>query len=117
MQPRTCGYASRQQWRAAFSYLHQQWPTWIRCCASVVTYSSAAVTLPLPPPVRDTRLGVPAPSPEAIHGSLLALAELLQHTGEFLLARWVVFRRTGTSQDRDRNVTWVYMSVSTGSAS
>lgn len=36
---------------------------------------------------RDHRTGA-MPSPEAIHGSLLALAELLQHTGEFMLARW-----------------------------
>ena len=31
---------------------------------------------------------LPPPPSEAIHGSLLALGELLQHTGEFLLARW-----------------------------
>jgi len=35
---------------------------------------------------RDIRTGN-MPSAEAIHGSLLALGELLQHTGEFLLAR------------------------------
>lgn len=35
---------------------------------------------------REQRSGA-QPSPEAIHGSLLALGELLQHTGEFLLAR------------------------------
>lgn len=35
---------------------------------------------------RDHRTGA-LPSPESIHGSLLALAELLQHTGEFMLAR------------------------------
>lgn len=37
---------------------------------------------------RDHRTGA-LPSAESIHGSLLALAELLQHTGEFLLARCV----------------------------
>nr|ABB13529.1 target of rapamycin kinase [Chlamydomonas reinhardtii] len=36
---------------------------------------------------RDHRTGA-LPSPESIHGSLLALAELLQHTGEFMLARY-----------------------------
>jgi hypothetical protein len=36
---------------------------------------------------RDHRTGA-TPSPESIHGSLLALAELLQHTGEFMLARY-----------------------------
>uniref|UniRef100_A0A7R9YR22 Serine/threonine-protein kinase TOR n=1 Tax=Chlamydomonas euryale TaxID=1486919 RepID=A0A7R9YR22_9CHLO len=36
---------------------------------------------------RDHRTGV-MPNAEAIHGSLLVLGELLQHTGEFLLARY-----------------------------
>ncbi|GIL44136.1 hypothetical protein Vafri_1666 [Volvox africanus] len=36
---------------------------------------------------RDHRTGT-MPSAESIHGSLLALAELLQHTGEFMLARY-----------------------------
>ncbi|GAX78992.1 hypothetical protein CEUSTIGMA_g6432.t1 [Chlamydomonas eustigma] len=36
---------------------------------------------------RDLRSGV-MPNADAIHGSLLALGELLQHTGEFLLARY-----------------------------
>jgi len=36
---------------------------------------------------RDHRSGV-MPNADAIHGSLLALGELLQHTGEFLLARY-----------------------------
>ncbi|KAF5842966.1 armadillo-type protein [Dunaliella salina] len=36
---------------------------------------------------KDIRTGY-MPSAEAIHGSLLALGELLQHTGEFLLARY-----------------------------
>ncbi|EFJ44271.1 target of rapamycin, growth-regulatory PI3K-like protein kinase [Volvox carteri f. nagariensis] len=36
---------------------------------------------------RDHRTGS-MPSAESIHGSLLALAELLQHTGEFMLARY-----------------------------
>ncbi|GLC61314.1 hypothetical protein PLESTB_001742500 [Pleodorina starrii] len=36
---------------------------------------------------RDHRTGI-MPSTESIHGSLLALAELLQHTGEFMLARY-----------------------------
>jgi FKBP12-rapamycin complex-associated protein len=35
---------------------------------------------------RDQRTGA-MPNAEAIHGSLLVLGELLQHTGEFLLAR------------------------------
>jgi FKBP12-rapamycin complex-associated protein len=35
---------------------------------------------------RDARSYAP-PAPEAIHGALLALGELLGHTGEFLLAR------------------------------
>lgn len=36
---------------------------------------------------RDQRTGA-MPSADSIHGSLLALGELLQHTGEFLLARY-----------------------------
>eukprot|EP00798_Chlamydomonas_sp_ICE-L_P022752 gene22752-29919_t len=36
---------------------------------------------------RDHRTGA-MPNADSIHGSLLALAELLQHTGEFLLARY-----------------------------
>ncbi|MEW5308376.1 MAG: hypothetical protein WDW38_000344 [Sanguina aurantia] len=36
---------------------------------------------------REQRSGA-SPSPDAIHGSLMALGELLQHTGEFLLARY-----------------------------
>lgn len=35
---------------------------------------------------REPRTGV-LPSAESIHGGLLALGELLMHTGEFLLAR------------------------------
>jgi FKBP12-rapamycin complex-associated protein len=35
---------------------------------------------------RDNTSGV-MPAAESIHGSLLALGELLRHTGEFLLAR------------------------------
>lgn len=38
---------------------------------------------------REPRTGA-LPSAESIHGGLLALGELLMHTGEFLLARWVV---------------------------
>ena len=37
---------------------------------------------------RDHRTGA-MPNADSIHGSLLALGELLQHTGEFLLARCV----------------------------
>jgi hypothetical protein len=36
---------------------------------------------------RDNSSGA-MPAAESIHGSLLALGELLRHTGEFLLARW-----------------------------
>ena len=41
---------------------------------------------------RDHRTGA-MPNAEAIHGSLMVLGELLQHTGEFLLARqvWAAF--------------------------
>ena len=53
---------------------------------------------------RDHRTGA-MPNADSIHGSLLALGELLQHTGEFLLARCVCVGGEGEG-DRGDLLRW-----------